>query len=47
MEKRSFPAKIRQAGTSKVITVPSSIIKIMKLKKGEIIEVIISKRNNG
>jgi len=41
--KRKFDAKIWKTGNAFVVTVPSSVIKKFKLKKGNYIEVTLEK----
>ncbi len=41
--KRKFDAKLWKTGNAVVVTVPSSIIKKFKLKKGEFVEITIEK----
>ena len=41
--KREFDAKLWETGNAMVITIPSSIIKKFKLKKGEFVEITIKK----
>ena len=43
---RKIDAKIWKTGNAKVVTIPSSIVKKFKLKKGEVLEVIIKKSKN-
>jgi antitoxin component of MazEF toxin-antitoxin module len=41
--KRKFDAKLWKTGNAIVITIPSSIIKKFKLKKGKFVEITIEK----
>ena len=41
--KRTFDAKLWKTGNAVVVTIPSSIIKKFKLKKGSSVEIIIKK----
>jgi len=41
--KRKFDAKLWRTGNAVVITIPSSIIKRFKLKKGKFVEITIEK----
>ena len=44
--KRKFDTKLWKTGNAIVITIPSSIIKKFKLKKGEYVEITIEKDGN-
>ena len=41
--KRKFDARLWKTGNAMVVTIPSSIIKKFKLKKGGFVEIIIEK----
>jgi antitoxin component of MazEF toxin-antitoxin module len=41
--KRQFDTKLWRTGNAIVITIPSSVIKRFKLKKGEFVEITIEK----
>ena len=44
--KRKFDAKLWKTGNAIVITIPSSVIKKFKLKKGELVEITMEKNGN-
>jgi antitoxin component of MazEF toxin-antitoxin module len=41
--KRQFDAKLWETGNATVVTIPSSIVKKLKLKKGEIVLITLEK----
>ena len=43
--KRKFDSKLWKTGNAIVVTIPSSVIKKFKLKKGEAVEITLEKEN--